>query len=82
MTFKAGDIAIVVGAHKETQHIGKIVTLREKFFSFFHQCDGWRVDIDVGAYAGIAEKHLRPIRDQPGEGETLTWAPVPHNETV
>lgn len=28
------------------------------------------------------DKNLRPIRDQPGEDETLTWAPVPHKETV
>lgn len=28
------------------------------------------------------DAYLHPIRDQPGEDETLTWAPVPHKETV
>lgn len=82
MTFKAGDIAIVVGSFNKKDHIGRVVTLRECFFSGFYKCKAWKVDIDLGGPIGIAEKHLRPIRDQPGEDETLTWATVPHKEMV
>jgi hypothetical protein len=28
-------------------------------------------------YAAVADAVLRPIRDQPGEDESLQWAPVP-----
>lgn len=37
---------------------------------------------DGGVYKIMKDKLLRPIRDQPGEDETLTWAPVPHKEMV
>lgn len=82
MNFKVGELAIVVGCHTDPQFIGKIVTLREKFLSSTYQCNAWKVDIDVSPYSGISEKHLRPIRDQPGQDETLTWAPVPQKEMV
>lgn len=36
----------------------------------------------TGTVTSVPDKVLRPIRDQPGEDETLTWAPVPHKETV
>jgi len=88
MNCKPGDLAIVVSAPKEVRHhIGKIVqvvrlttswdgltcwTLREPFWDVVK---GRR-----GLCEGIADKDLRPIRDQPGQDETLQWAGLP-NET-
>ncbi|MES2942970.1 MAG: hypothetical protein V4772_08905 [Pseudomonadota bacterium] len=41
-----------------------------------------RVELDSGGYrvvdyAVCADAYLRPIRDQPGEDQTLAWLPVP-----
>ena len=30
----------------------------------------------------IVDSVLRPLRDNPGQDETLQWAPVPHKETA
>ena len=30
----------------------------------------------------VPDEHLRPIRDNDGEDETLQWAPVPSRELV
>ncbi len=37
---------------------------------------------EAGGNAWIFDNDLRPIRDQPGEDETLTWAPVPSTVEV
>lgn len=34
------------------------------------------------SYASCPDAKLRPIRDQPGEDESLSWADVPTKETV
>lgn len=34
------------------------------------------------SYAVVEDYGLRPLRDNPGTDETLTWAPVPHKETA
>lgn len=50
---------------------------------------GWEVEWNSKTHDEISEaaffcldEDIRPIRDQPGEDETLTWAPVPHKEMV
>lgn len=30
----------------------------------------------------VSDEFLRPLRDNPGQDETLQWAPVPHKETA
>lgn len=35
-----------------------------------------------GGLAIIDDADLRPLRDNPGTDETLTWAPVPNKETA
>ena len=62
-----------------------------KAMAWRHQCDGWVIESsyplpwkvgnsdEVGQFnqRGIADAILRPIRDQPGDDETLTWAGKP-----
>lgn len=55
-------------------------------------CDGWLTDVPLVQFnmLGIAhgqdnfaaDKFLRPIRDNDGEDETLTWAGKPEAETI
>ena len=33
-------------------------------------------------YAVCPDSRLRPLRDNPGQDETLDWAPVPHKEAA
>lgn len=74
---RPGDLAVHINA-TQVKNIGKIVeivryagALRGKALWVVNGLPGFSFDED-----------LRPIRDQPGEDETLTWAPVPHKETV
>lgn len=93
MNCKKGDMAIVVKSVCGNE--GKIVTCLELIDDIqWIKGDlpdgvepGWIIDTELIAYDGsksnfIKDSALRPIRDQPGEDETLTWAPVPHKETV
>lgn len=80
MNFKVGELAIVVGCYADPQFIGRIMTLKKRHVT--ETGVAWEMEEDLGGYLGIAEQHLRPIRDQPGEDETLTWVPVPHKGMV
>ena len=93
MNCQKGDMAIVV--RSECGNEGKIVTCLklepEVHWFTGGVCTGvepgWFVDIELIGSDGvwdnlIADSALSPIRDQPGEDETLIWAPVPHKETV
>lgn len=66
MNCKPGDLAIYINS-RWPGRIFEIVEAADYGF--------WIVRPDVGWQ--IADKNLRPIRDQPGEDETLTWADVP-----
>ena len=76
MNCKPGDLAIIVAAASQKQHIGKIV----KCLSVYDG-DAWNTDPELKGVSGRCcawyDAHLRPIRDTPGEDETLQWAPVP-----
>ena len=82
MNCKKGDLAIITDCLNDANYLGMIVTCIEPYWSERRKCHAWKVDMKTGSYKGIADQHLRPIRDQPGEDETLTWAPVPHKEMV
>lgn len=77
MNCKPGDLAILL-YDCLSHHTGKIVTIvREST----HIVDGWiteplLVDPD-GRLCHPEDSDLRPIRDQDGEDETLTWAGKP-----
>jgi hypothetical protein len=87
MNCKPGDLAVIVQSPPEVAHnIGKIVQVTTTTTSW----DGvlcWRLkepfpDVVCGVPGtcyGIADAHLRPIRD-PGDDardQTLSWLPVP-----
>ena len=47
----------------------------------------WRVHPEVIAWNGsltsvVQDAYLRPLRDNPGQDETLTWRDVPTKETA
>lgn len=73
---KPGDLAVIVTATYDTQHIGKIVQVVQLFDS-----DSWICDPDLrskdGHLLAWVDSMLRPIRDQEGDDETLSWASVP-----
>jgi hypothetical protein len=84
---KAGDLAVVV--RSEAGNLGKIVRC-VKFLGVrnaigrdgIEECAIWMIDQPLKAFDGTEDFHcedeiLRPIRDNPGEDETLTWCPTP-----
>jgi hypothetical protein len=85
MNCKPGDLAVVVSAPFDPHYLGRIVTCVS--FFFVEGMPTWRTDppmywtCDSGVVRELpwCDKDLRPIRDQPGEDESLTWAPVPGN---
>lgn len=82
MRCRVGDLAVYVGTSRA--HIGKVVRCvrlaDEMEFSFRYR-DGkpaWDVEPDLlGNNTAVYDEALRPIRDQPGEDETITWAGKP-----
>lgn len=88
MNCQKGDMAIVVKSY--AGHEGKIVTCL-KFVGKVRGLIGedyWETDTNTRSEDGrtvdphLRDSWMRPIRDQPGEDETLTWAPVPQKEMV
>ena len=78
MRCKPGDLAIVIDW--KGIHTGKVVTVVCFSESFGLGC--WEVspetiDPDDGVNVCWNDASLRPIRDQDGEDETLTWAGRP-----
>jgi len=94
MNCKQGDLAIVVRSKAGNE--GKICTclkLHPPGYDGMNLFCGpiWETDIklntvwnDDGSTAPVGrcipDENLRPIRDNPGQDETLTWAP--HKETA
>jgi hypothetical protein len=85
MNCRSGDLAVIINApHVFKHHIGRIVSCatlvmtRDGF-------DAWMLETpfkDVvfgrsGICTGVADMHLRPIRGQEGQDETLTRLDVP-----
>jgi len=83
MNCKPGDLAIVVKGDPIV-NIGKIIQVTKLLFpenSFFGAIWDYEGNLHE-ACDGVGDSCLLPIRDQPGQDETLTWAPVPHKVTA
>ncbi len=76
MRCKKGDLAMNIGGVPSAR--GEIYKVIRRFpyelvrgegpsWYVFHKGEEWH----------CLDKHLRPIRDNPGADETLTWTPVP-----
>lgn len=83
MRCKAGDLAVTVG-DPSGRFNGMIVTCVR--FAGSIPCgthsDYWEIDrILSGCKAPyVSDSKLRPLRDNPGQDETLQWAPAPKKE--
>jgi len=95
MNCKQGDLVRYVGSNPYNRPnvygwIGKTIRLMKDDSGNA----GWLVNppipggihlIGSGGYMDgdwVCDSILRPIRDNPGQDETLQWAPVPKKETV
>ena len=82
MNCKPGDLAIVVKAHKHAEHtVGAIVSVTTRF-GMLGEWPAWNYKGVLRDKLGrritaLEDVCLRPIRDNPGEDETLTWAGKP-----
>lgn len=86
MNCKPNEIARIVNSN--TGNNNRLVMTREFVQNHVHG-QGWECEalqtiinphggtVPPGTIVFSADAHLRPIRDQPGEDETLQWAPVP-----
>ena len=93
MNCKQGDIAVIVESGSGNE--GKIVQCMELlqnitcFDKFGVETCGpaWVISMPLPDWAGelghvIHDRQLRPIRDNPGADETLTWCDVPSKVTA
>lgn len=88
MNCKPGDLAIVVIG----KNSGKVFTCLEYIKGDILNPEGnldnvdiWRTDCLFEDWTGSSDEYIedeliRPIRDQPGEDESLTWAKVPSHD--
>jgi len=85
MNCKQGDLAVIVNTiPRFSRFIGRLVTVVE-LNNFRPDYFGLQWDTDLkenGSTVVVADRHLRPIRDNPGQDETLTWRDVPTKETA
>jgi hypothetical protein len=94
MNCRKGDLAVIVRSYAGNE--GKIVRCVRLHASQTHDLSGlpfglslgprWVVDRPLPDAFGrpvfaVADACLRPIRDQPGEDETLRIAGLPHSRT-
>ena len=78
MNCKPNDLAIIVRGVAFSKYIGRVVRVVESNGVL------WRLDESLDGnpdyWIMVPDSCLRPIRDNPGQDETLTWAP--HKETA
>lgn len=80
MNCKPGDLAVNVGGLPHCR--GRIyVVLRPYDGHVFRRENAWWCDWR-GQEVHVCDEHLRPIRDQDGEDETLSWAGKPEQVTA
>jgi hypothetical protein len=72
MNCKPGDLAVIVRTERVDgkKYIGRIVRCLHPILDF-----GWIVEPNVPGFIGVHDRCLKPIRDNDGDDETLTWAP-------
>ena len=67
-----GDIAVITEGH-----LAGFIVLCVEFSKSTHGKDAWIIDRALqGRYKRVTDRVLKPLRDNPGEDETLTWQPV------
>jgi hypothetical protein len=79
MNCKPGDLVMVVGGHAKHLY-GQVTRVVELLPG--RSDPVWVIDPQLDTYWAGADKHLRPIRPQKGEDETLTWAGKPEQVTA
>ena len=86
MNCKQGDLAIGVrvSAAANDWVIGRIVLCEQ--LRIVRGFSGWMIEGQIVSpdshnfdYAWVADHCLRPLRDQPGDDETLEWSGLPIN---
>lgn len=82
MNCEQGDLAIIVRSEVAPEFIGRIVRLGGPVTMLEIPC--WFIDgpPPAGHFWCVADRCVRPIRDQPGDDETLAWAGVPRAVTA
>lgn len=81
MNCKQGDLAVIVNGRSA----GSIRVCVERYDGPWQEseyCPGWRLDRPIVGSDGRlwffrADMHMRPIRDNDGDDESLTWAGKP-----
>ena len=81
---KPGDVVVCIASPAFPEFIGRIFTVTKRCDTY---PDSWDTDPPqfVAPYrkpCSFMDNTLRPIRNQPGNDETLDWAPVPTKETI
>lgn len=89
MNCEPGDLAILINAHREAEScIGKIYKLTGRcscaapHWLYEGKPEGGRIGFRTWRWDCLPDEWLRPIRDNPGQDETLTWAPVPSQKVT
>jgi hypothetical protein len=81
MNCKKGDLAWIVS----DLDYGKVVEVLDGPNDCLWWIRGRNLTLDdgrLGDECWIEDVNIRPIRDNPGQDETLDWAPVPTKETA
>jgi len=84
MNCKQGDLAIVMSGASSGVVVICVAPYCGPWRDSSYQL-GWEIDRPLLKSSGkrekyFADRHLRPIRDTPGEDETLQWLDVPTTE--
>lgn len=79
MNCKQGDLAVTVNAGTQKQFIGRVVKV-VRSSDWYDK--SWITEPELrcpntNRPIHWRDAHLRPIRDQPGADESLTWCDVP-----
>ena len=80
MNCKPGDLAVIVGCHPNQKYtLGHICTIIRRSDHPQTGEPGWHFEPPVRLTDNncTLDAYLRPLRDQPGDDETLTWAGKP-----
>jgi hypothetical protein len=81
MNCKPGDLAVLIKSEFKPHNIGSVVKILRKAESFNgYFC--WETSPVFDGGTWVLDKNLRPIRDQDGQDETLTWAGLPNEKKV
>lgn len=80
MNCKPGDLAYIVGSRNVPEMNGVVVHVVRAISRGVWLCAGYEIERNAASWGlppHIYDSYLRPIRDNDGEDETLTWAGKP-----